>query len=164
MSALTFAISPAFPSVCPLSIIVGTAFSEATSFVVQRPVLGAVFQKAHRSTSNKEILESKETQNAFASLVTSVSASALQSYAVSALLKLTNVTSYKGAAIIGSLILAVQNGPALVEHLFVAKLPFDVVLASLALKAVDTVGLALAIQAYRQSGSSAPEIPKVTTN
>lgn len=147
---MSLAISPSFPAVDGISLIVGTAYSELSAFIIQRPVFGAVWKKAQWAHHPKEVVESKEAQTAAASLLTSASSSLLQSYGVNALLHLANVTSYKGAAIIGTLILAAQSAPQIVQGIFVSKQPIDVIASSLAVKLLDTVGLSLALQAYNQ--------------
>lgn len=160
---MSLALSPAFPVVDALSIIVGTAYSNATSFIIQRPVFGALWSKSQTALHPREVLESKEAQAAAGSALTSFASAALQSYGVGALLRLTNVTNYKGAAILGTLLFAAQSAPQVVVNFFVAKQPVDVVLSTIAVRLLDTVGLALALQAYHASNGAnaiADSIPK----
>lgn len=152
---MSLAVNPAFPPISFVPIIVGGAFSEISSFIVQRPVFGAVWQKAQTATHPKEVLEAKESQTAVASFTTSAIASVIQSYGVSALLHLTNVVSYKGAAVVGGLLFAAQSGPQIVYNIFVAKAPVDVILSTVVVKLLNTVGLSLALQGYNQNFGSA---------
>lgn len=148
---MSLAVNPAFPSISFVPIIIGTAYSEISSFLIQRPVFGAVWSKAQSATHPKEFIEAKESQTAAASLTTSSVASVFQSYGVNALLHLTNVVSYKGAAIVGGLLFAAQSGPQIVYSIFVAKAPIDVIVSTIAVKLLNTVGLSLALQGYNQN-------------
>ncbi|PRT54678.1 hypothetical protein B9G98_02298 [Wickerhamiella sorbophila] len=151
---MSLAINESFPAISPAAVAVGALYSHATSFILNRPVLGAAFQKARASSSLGQAVRSDETASAAIALTSSSLVSLSQSYAVSALLKLANVTTYKAATIVGTLLFAVNSGPALVNGLFVNKQNLDAIAAHAAVSLLDTVGLSLVLTWW--SGAETP--------
>lgn len=137
-----------FPKVSPLAVAIGAAYSHVSSFIIQRPVFGALYQKAKSVETDeqaKSVAQSEEAKSALASYGTSAVASAVQSYGVAALLKLTGTTTYKAASILGTLLFAVVTGPQLVTGFFVDSKPVDVLAAQSFVSLLDTVGLSLVL-------------------
>jgi len=67
----------------------------------------------------------------------------VQTYAVAALIQLTETVSYKGAASLGALVFAAQTLPSLVTSLFYEKRPSAYVGVRAASGLLQTVGLAV---------------------
>lgn len=151
---MSLAINEAFPSINPAAVAVGALYSHATSFILNRPVLGAAFQRARASSSLGQAVKTDEATSAAVAVTSSAVVSVEQSYAVSALLKLTNATTYKAASIVGTLLFAVTSGPALANALFIRKEKVEAIAANTAVALLDTVGLALVLTWW--SGAETP--------
>lgn len=156
---MSLAFNAGFPSVSPLAVVVGAGYSQLNSYFIQRPLFAAFAQKAESSESARDTLHSTEAQTLAVSLATNLAASSVQSYALTALLHLANVVNYKGAAVVGTLVLATQSGPKFVADIINQREPIDVILTSAAVKFLDTVGLSLFLHWYtRQGGVSLPKV------
>lgn len=138
-------VNTAFPCIAPSAIAIGTGYAHLTSFILSRPVLGPAFQKCKSVSRPEEFAKSREAANSVMFLGSSLVGSAVQSYAVSAILKLTGVASYKAAAVIGSLLFAVTSGPSIVSGLTVSKVAPEMLFAQTVTSLLDTVGLALVL-------------------
>lgn len=140
---MSLLFSESFPNVCPVTVAIGAVYSQASSFVLSRPVFGALYQKSKYARSNKAVAKSEENQLAAGALASSALSSVVQSYGVAAILRLVGANTYKAAAIAGTLLLAISNGPQLVTSAFVDKTETDVLIARLVVSVLDTVGLSL---------------------
>lgn len=152
---MTFFIS-AYPSICPWKIAAGAAYAHGTQFLVYLPVVGAFYDKARAASSPEEVIKSKEAASTAIVGTSSLVSSVLQSYSVAALLKLTGVSSYEGAAVVGSLLFAVTTGPQLVSGFLVENKKQETLLSQAIVSLLDTVGLALALHWYSDSTAPAP--------
>ena len=157
---MSLACQARFPSVSPHTVVVGAGYAQLSTYIIQRPSFVALNNKAKQTNDAKATLESDESKTAAASLATSLVSSSVQSYALTALLQLANVVSYKGAAVVGTLVLATQSGPKIINDILVKKEPIDVVLSGVAVKVLDTVGLALFLQWYTHRSV----VPKIGSN
>lgn len=150
---MSLAFNPGFPSVSPFTVVVGAGYAQLSSYIVQRPFFAALAKRAQQDEDFKKTVVSPEAETVTVSIATNLLSSSVQSYALTALLHLANVVSYKGAAILGTLVLATQSGPKFVSDLILQREPVDVVLSSIAVKLLDTVGLALFLQWYTKRDS-----------
>lgn len=137
-----------FPKVSPGAIALGTAYSHAVSFIVTRPVFGAAFAKAREAQDKRDIFQNQEIQSAAAVWGSSLTSSGLQTYATSALLKLTATSNYQAASYVGGLVFAVTGLPQIVSDLVLQTQSLDLVLAKIAVGLLDTVGLSLLLTWY----------------
>lgn len=138
-------VNTSFPCIAPSAIAIGAGYTHLTTFLLSRPVLGPAFQKVKTCTRPEEFAKSREAANSLIFLGSSLVGSGVQSYAVSALLKLTGVASYKAAAIVGALLFAVTTGPAVIADLTVTKTAPEQLFAQAVTSLLDTVGLALVL-------------------
>lgn len=152
-------VSSSLPTICPWTLAVGAGYTHATHFIVGRPALGALYHKARAATTPADVLKSEEAATAAVRGSSSVLVSLLQTYGTASLLKLAGSTNYKGASIIGTLLFAATAAPQLVSSILLQKKTLDVVLSEVAVQLLDTVGLALMIQWYRNRAGPTP-IPK----
>lgn len=87
-------------------------------------------------------MRSKQASSAAVAWGTTFVGSGLQSYGVGALINATATLSYKGSACLGALIFLATSAPQYVAEVLTERRPLDTVLASVAAKLVETVGLA----------------------
>lgn len=76
------------------------------------PLFGETYNKVKTSNSKEEFLRSKEAASAATAYGSSLVGSAIQTYGVAALLNVTGILTYKGAAYMGGLIFAATTVPA----------------------------------------------------
>lgn len=76
------------------------------------PVFGDTYREAQRSNSKEDFIKSKEAASAATAWGSSLAGSALQTYAVGALINATGTLSYKGAAYLGGLVLLASSAPS----------------------------------------------------
>lgn len=127
------------------AIAIGTLFAHTSSLITSAPVFGAAFQKAKAADSPKEAIHSKEAASAASVYGASLTGSALQTYAVAALINLTGTVSYKGASYLGGLLFFVSTLPSVVNNVLLEKRSFDVVLAKVVASLLETIGLSLTL-------------------
>ena len=96
----------------PSAIALGTVFSHTASLAVLAPLFGQTYHDAQAANSKEEFVKSKEAAGAAAAWGSSLIGSAVQSYAVGALIIQTGTLSYKGAAYLGSLLFAASFAPS----------------------------------------------------
>lgn len=75
----------------------------------------------------------------------SITGSAVQSYAVGALLNLTGTVTYKGASYLGGLIFLISQTPTVVNNILLEKRPVDLVIAKIVASLLETIGLSLTL-------------------
>ncbi|KAF5101708.1 hypothetical protein D0Z00_000782 [Geotrichum galactomycetum] len=109
------------------------------------PIFGALFQKAKSADSPKELLKSQEAASALTVYGSSITGSAIQSYAVGALLNLTGTVTYKGASYLGGLIFLISQTPQIVNNVLLEKRPVDLVIAKIVASLLETIGLSLTL-------------------
>lgn len=100
------------PPVKPSAIALGTIFSHTASLAVLAPLFGETYHRAQAANSKEEFVKSKEAAGAAAAWGSSLVGSAVQSYAVGALIIQTGTLSHKGAAYLGSLLFAASFAPS----------------------------------------------------
>jgi multisubunit Na+/H+ antiporter MnhG subunit len=100
------------PPVKPSAIALGTIFTHTASLAILAPLFGDTYHRAQAANSNEEFFKSKEAATAAASWGSSLAGSAMQTYAVGALINATGTLSYKGAAYLGSLIFMASAAPS----------------------------------------------------
>ncbi|OAA67308.1 DUF1761 domain containing protein [Niveomyces insectorum RCEF 264] len=130
------------PSVKPSAIAVGTVFCQSAELVLLQPIFGEAYRRAKESHSAEEFARSKQATSAAVAWGTTFVGSGLQSYGVGALLNATATLSYKGAAYLGTLVFLATSAPQYLAEILTEKRPWDTVVASVAAKLVETVGLA----------------------
>lgn len=113
--------------------------------ITAAPVFGALFQKAKTADSHKDFLKSQETASALTVYGSSITGSAIQSYAVGALLNLTGTVTYKGASYLGGLIFLISQTPQVVNNVLLEKRPIDLVIAKIVASLLETIGLSLTL-------------------
>jgi hypothetical protein len=131
------------PPVKPSAIALGTIFNHAANLAVLTPIFGDTYRKAQRADSKEEFIKSKEAASAATLYGSTLAGSAIQTYAIAALLNHSSVLSYKGAAYIGGLIFAATSVPQLATHIFQERRPAEIVAVKAAVGVVETVGLAV---------------------
>ena len=109
------------------------------------PIFGAAFEKARKADTPQEAIQSKEAASAAAVYGTSLTGSALQTYAVSALINLTGTVSYKGASYLGGLLFLLSTIPSVINNVVIEQRSLDVVLAKIVSSLLETVGLSLTL-------------------
>ncbi|KAF5112725.1 hypothetical protein DV495_000439 [Geotrichum candidum] len=134
-----------WPPVKPGAIAIGTLFTHASSLITAAPVFGALFQKAKTADSPKEFAKSQEAASALTVYGSSITGSAVQSYAVGALLNLTGTVTYKGASYLGGLIFLISQTPTVVNNILLEKRPVDLVIAKIVASLLETIGLSLTL-------------------
>lgn len=130
------------PSVKPSAIALGTVFAQTAELALLQPVFGDAYKRAKDAQSAEEFVKSKQASSAAVAWGTSFVGSGLQAYGVGALINATGTLSYKGAAYLGALIFFATSAPQYVSQVLTEKRPWDIVLASVTAKAVETIGLA----------------------
>lgn len=127
------------------AIAIGTLFTHTSSLLPSLPVFGAAFQNARKADTAEDALKSKETASAAIVYTSSLTGSALQTYAVSALINITGTITYKGASYLGGLLFLISSVPSVINNVLLEQRPVDVVLAKVAASLLETVGLALTL-------------------
>jgi len=75
------------------------------------PIFGETYKRAEQTNSKEEFIKSREAANAATAWGTTLLGSGLQSYGISALLLSAGAVTYKGAAIVGSLVFLATSAP-----------------------------------------------------
>lgn len=75
------------------------------------PIFGETYKKAQKSDSKEEFIKSREAASTAALYGSTLAGSAIQTYAIAAVLNHCGALSYKGAAYIGGLIFAATSVP-----------------------------------------------------
>lgn len=136
------------PKICPTAVIVGSVYENLSSYLVYGPLFGETWQRAMNEDKNAEFWASKVTGPASLTYGTSLIASGIQAYAMSALLKLTGCIKYKSAICLSSLVFAATSLPSLVTAYFVEKRPKEYVFVKFISGITQTVGLGLVLTSY----------------
>lgn len=141
------------------AIAIGTAFTHASSLISFVPVFGAAFQKVKKiREENDHDAQVHEAVSATAKWGASLTGSALQTYAVAALLNISGTTTIKGATCIGSLLFMTSTVPTIINNLLLSRESCEVIVAKLVASLLETVGLAITLTWWGTKGESLPKL------
>lgn len=141
------------------AIAIGTAFTHASSLLSFVPVFGAAFQKVKKiHEEHDHDAKVNEAVSGTAKWGASLTGSALQTYAVAALLNISGTTSIKGATCIGSLLFMTSTVPTVINNLLLCHESWEVVVAKIVASLLETVGLAVTLTWWGTKGESLPNL------
>lgn len=133
------------PPVKPSAIALGTVFTHATNLAVMSPLFGETYRRAKAADSKEEFLRSKESATAAVVYGSSLAGSAVQTYALAALLNATGTLSYRGAAWLGGMIFAVTSVPIMITQVFQERRPVELIAVKAAAGLIETLGLSVVL-------------------
>lgn len=120
-------------------------FTHAASLITSAPVFGAAFEEAKKADTPKDALSTKEAASALTVYGSSVTGSALQTYAVAALINLTGTVTYKGASYLGGLLFLISTTPSVINNILLEKRPANLIVAKIVSSLLETIGLSLTL-------------------